>query len=82
MGGGLGPGARLLAHGAVGDLLAEAEEVSSLAALLSISSHHFSHHLSVTGWTSRLRLGLCFRSVSTARYGLLRPLFSFTRWKP
>ena len=35
-------------------------------------SHHFSHHLGVTGWTSRLRLGVCFRSVSTARYGRLR----------
>ena len=46
------------------------------------SSHHFSHHLGVTGWTSRLRLGLCFRSVGTARYGLLRHSVAFTRWKP
>ena len=34
--------------------------------------HHFSHHLGVTGWTSRLRLGVCVRLVRTARYGQLR----------
>jgi hypothetical protein len=40
-------------------------------------SHHFSHHLCVTGWTCRLRLGLCFQLLASARYGLLRPfLFS------
>jgi hypothetical protein len=37
----------------------------------SALSHHFSHHSGVTGWTSRLRLGLCFRLVSTARYDRL-----------
>jgi hypothetical protein len=46
------------------------------------SSHHFSHHPGVTGWTSRLRLSLYFRPVSTARYGLLPHFAPFTRWKP